>query len=256
MTDKDQEKKSKRKDEDKDFGLPEIEITPISSEEDKSDSRPSVIPVPTGSGAEKDSPKEPTKKENPEKPVAPVPDSKAAASEAPAIPEAAPAAYVPVDDEKKDEKNNKAGWIILILLLLCLIGFGVYHFVFKAPEMPEVPEQVAVQPEAKEPAPVVEEAETPAPVETPKAPSLTEISEKGDVPHYFVTVGAFIDGDLAKDFSKRLNGKGYNTYIVLPGYGSSFYKLAIEDFNNVDDALAMIEREQKNFEETLWVFKY
>ncbi|GGF48489.1 SPOR domain-containing protein [Echinicola rosea] len=256
MTDKNQGKKSKRKDEDKDFGLPEIEITPISSEEDKSDSRPSVIPVPTGSGSEKDSPKKTVPKKNPEKAVPPKAESKTTAA-AQAVPEAAPAGYVPVDEEEKEEKNNKAGWIILVLLLLGLLGFGVYHFVFKSPEMPVVTEQVAVQPEVKEPVPAIEEPETPAPVEeAPKAPTLTEISEKSDAPHYFVTVGAFIDGDLAKDFSDRLNKKGYNTYIVLPGYGSSFYKLAIEDFDNVDEALAMIEREQKNFEETLWVFKY
>ncbi|AGA79694.1 SPOR domain-containing protein [Echinicola vietnamensis] len=244
MTDKDQGKKAKRKDEDKDFGLPEIEITPISSEEAKSESRPSVIPVPTGESADTKSEKEPEK------------DAPSEKQEAPVIPEPTPSSTFP-DNEEKDEKSNKAGWIILLLLLLGLLGFGVYHFVIKGPEQPEVPEPVAVQPEVVEPEPEIPETPTTPPAdETSQTPSLTEISEKGDAPHYFVTVGAFIDGDLAKDFSDRLNKQGYNTYIVLPGYGSSFYKLAIEDFDNVDDALAMIEREQENFEETLWVFKY
>ncbi|AWW28807.1 hypothetical protein DN752_00915 [Echinicola strongylocentroti] len=248
MTDKDQGKKSKRKDEDKDFGLPEIEITPISSEEDKSDPTPAVVPVPTG--GEKKTPKATSRKQEKEEKEA---STKVATAP---IPEAAPAAPVPPDDDEKEEKNNKAGWIILVLLLLGLIGFGVYHFVLRTPVSPEIPEKVTVEPAEEEPAPVVEEAPAPPVAEEPAAPSLTEISEKGSAPRYLVTVGAFIDGDLAKDFSDRLIKKGYSTYIVLPGHGSSFYKLAIADFDNVDDALVMIDQEQENFEETLWVFKF
>ncbi|GGZ32946.1 hypothetical protein GCM10007049_28220 [Echinicola pacifica] len=279
MAKKDQDKKSKKmKDQDKDFGLPEIEITPL----DKEEKRPEPIPVPI-TGTEKsseaqlenaDKEEEPKKEEQggaKESAVAAAALAGAAAasqfskespvnphSTATTVPPAPP--EVPKDPQEKEKSSSRSGWIILVLLLLGLVGFTIYywtnHYNKPAEEMPTA----VVQPKVadnieEEPAPVVVEE----PVEAANgnsSPSLEEITSKSDNPRYLVTVGAFIDGDLARDFSRKLNRKGYSTYLVMPGYGSNFYKLAIADFDNVIDATARIEEEQKNFKETLWVFKF
>ncbi|UCS92643.1 SPOR domain-containing protein [Echinicola marina] len=274
MAKKDQDKHSKRKEEDKDFGLPEIKITPISSEEEQPE--PKVTPVPEKK-IEKEQTTEPVEKEKETPPAAiPVTSSQKEKVEAKeekpepkeekneAVPVAATSAGTSKSiSEEKEEKSGSRAWIIILLIfLLGVIGYSIYYFTGDGdskdvesyltqdaePISPSEPENVEEEVVEEVPADPVESA--------PEAPSLTRISEKGDSPRYLVTVGAFIDGDLAKDFSDRLNTKGYNTYIIQPGYGSSFYKLAIADFDNVVDATALINEEQANFEETLWVFKY
>ncbi|WP_200978779.1 SPOR domain-containing protein [Echinicola sp. 20G] len=283
MAKKDQGKHSKRKDEDKDFGLPEIEITPISSEEEKSKPAPKATPapVPISNATEKKvdtkqseekSKEEPLSKEEEPKEVEPVVVPPVAEEKA-KVDETKPAAVVepkasqPVVPpsntvEEKEESSSKTWLIVLLIFLLGIIGYAVYYFNYQPVDvnadsnLNQAEEAIQpVQPEESEEIPAPVEPEVSAPIAS-STPAMTEINEKGDQPRYLVTVGAFIDGDLAKDFSKKLNNKGYNTYLILPGYGSSFYKLAIADFDNVVDATAMIEKEQANFEETLWVFKY
>ncbi|WP_186757897.1 SPOR domain-containing protein [Echinicola salinicaeni] len=278
MAKKDQDKHSKRKEEDKDFGLPEIKITPISSEEEKPESK--ITPVP-----EKKVEEEKTKapeKEKKETPPVVIPEAssheeKVEHKEEKTEPKEEKKESVPVaatnttlgtagekpniEDKEEEKRNSKAWLIILLIFLLGIIGYSVYYFVGDG-DSEDVESYLTEEAEPISPIEPAEEEEVveevpAAPVEAaPETPSLTRISEKGDSPRYLVTVGAFIDGDLAKDFSDRLNKKGYNTYIIQPGYGSSFYKLAIADFDNVVDATALINEEQANFEETLWVFKY
>ncbi|GAB3657611.1 hypothetical protein GCM10028791_30170 [Echinicola sediminis] len=290
MAKKDQENASNRKEEDKDFGLPEIEITPISSEEnkpeeqpkdkpeDKPDTKPIAAPLPSTAEKSKEE-KEKLNAEEQEKeekevvpvPVPPVPPVPVVNSVSepqdgkPKTPEpvgaSAPAAS---DGNETEEKSSKAWLIILLIFLLGIFGYAVYYFSGSNEDNIESILEKSEEPLGIEERSTVEEAPAQPVPEEPKeiekapvaGPEMTEINQKGDAPRYLVTVGAFIDGDLAKDFSERLNKKGYSTFLVLPGYGSSFYKLAIGDFDNVEDATALIEKEQGNFEETLWVFKY
>jgi len=262
MAKKDQDKKSNRKDEDKDFGLPEIEITPISSDENKPEPAPIVKPVPEAPKAEESPrPEEPNKEEDREAtpPVAPVavesPSSKVGEGQREEHGQAK--GEQPLASNQEEKRRSKAWLLILLIFLLGIIGYSVYYFTGRGNEeevesvLGQAEETVVEEPIIEEEVPEEEVGETAS-----STPNMTEISQKGEEPRYLVTVGAFIDGDLAKDFSDRLNKNGYNTFLVLPGYGSSFYKLAIADFDNVDDATALIEIEQGNFEETLWVFKY
>lgn len=69
-------------------------------------------------------------------------------------------------------------------------------------------------------------------------------------------VGSFIDDDLARDYSDKLNKAGENTFLIHPYGKIHYYRLAIGQFENVDLALEARESFQDNFEENLWVLKY
>ncbi len=257
MSKKEREEDKKQEDTDKDFGLPEIEITPIDQEQ-KNPAPDPVMPAP------QDVPK--PVEERPKEVEEPK-ENKSTVGE-PVI-----ATVPPVDKSletkepekvvvtEKEKRNRAAGWIIL-LLFIGLLGFAFWYFSAElgfgdkaseetVAEISEPEEEIAPEPE---PEPIEEEPEEPVIEE--EEYTLTEINTKTENPRYLVVVGSFIDGDLAKDFSDRLNQREYSTYIITPGYGSGYYKLAIAEFDNVVDATALIENEQENFEETLWVLKY
>lgn len=243
MTKKERDDDQSKKEEDKDFGLPEVEITPISKEEPAS---PKPIPIP------------PSGKE--EQPLStPVPGQ-----EEKAIGETTKGEYKAEKQQEKKKKSNKAGLLILLLLFVGIIGFAAWYLSggmgpgkeneINAPvTSTEESTTPITEPEPEVAEAVPEEPEKPAMEEEI---SMTEIDTKADTPRYFVVVGAFIDGDLARDYSDKLNEQGKSTFLILPGYGSKFHMLAIGDFDNVEDATAMIQDEQPDFEETLWVLKY
>ncbi|MDN3670879.1 SPOR domain-containing protein [Echinicola jeungdonensis] len=241
MTKKEREEDQSKKEKDKDFGLPEVEITPISKDEPKS-AKPTPIP--------------PSEKEEKPQP-SPVSGEKEQVTSEDKQEKAA--------DPKKEEdkKSNTAGILILVLLFIGIIGFAAWYLsrdVAPGNEM-EVKSPVATSEDVPE---EIEKTEPKITENIPQDPepemeneiSMIEIDAKGESPRYFVVVGAFMDGDLARDYSDKLNEQGKNTFLIHPGYGSNLHKLAIGDFDNVEEASAMIQDEQPDFEETLWVLKY
>ncbi|SHM85915.1 hypothetical protein SAMN04488057_104108 [Cyclobacterium lianum] len=210
-------------DNDEDFGLPPVNISPLQSSSSASAGQSSPV-------AEVSAP-EPVR----EKDSSPEP-------------------------EKKKDRTN---WVILfILLFILLVGYGVYHFgwmdnfkqetvgttaedepdpVLETPDPEPVPEPVPTVPEAAEDAP---------------APSLTEIDGRAESSRYFLVVGSFIDDDLARDYSNRLNNSGKNTFLVHPYGDIHFYRLAVGQFENLDLALEAMNTAQNDYEENLWVLKY
>ncbi len=220
--DKDQHK------EDDDFGMPNVDITPL-GESPKSSAQAAEG---KNEGADK-------------------------------APEEVPVATVPEEEKPEKEKKSRSGFfIILLLLLLFGAGFALYYVgVFE--QWGETPTATSsAPPAADEPA---EEVVPPAPEELAEDEEavaeeetffLTEITSKINVPRYFVVVGSFIDSDLAKDYSNRLNNMNKSTFLIHPYGDIAFYRLAVGQHENLSEALTHMEDIQGDFEENLWVLKY
>ncbi|WP_162339563.1 SPOR domain-containing protein [Cyclobacterium salsum] len=209
---------------DEDFGLPPVSVRPLESPIAKTAASP--VPVPVGKG-------------------------KTVTGRSKSI-----------EKEKKERRSNWALWLILLLVLL--IGFGAYYwgnlgYFNPNPEESDAPVAQSEEPAeaTPEPAPVPDPVtEDPAPAVEAVTPVLTEIAERADSPRYFLVVGSFIDDDLARDYSERLNKAGLETFLVHP-YGSiHFYRLAVGQYENLDLALEAMDTSQTEYEENLWVLKY
>jgi cell division septation protein DedD len=170
------------------------------------------------------------------------------------------------DDSTEKNKDNTNSIFLVVLLLILALGFGLYYFgIFDKMDQqtPIVTESIEEEPQettgaaavAPEPDPEPVE-ELPEPVEEVTSPVLTEIDSRADAPRYFVVVGSFIDDDLARDYSDRLNKQGETTFLVHPYGEIHYFRLAVGQHENVDLALAAMEKIQGNYEENLWVLKY
>lgn len=225
---KDPNDKDQNKD-DEDYGMPKVDITPIGESQKAS-------PTPAkGSSEEED-------KSTEEVPVAALPEE---------------------EKPVKEKKSRSGFFLILLLLLLFGAGFALYYVgVFDQwGEAP--PATSSAPPAADEPA---EEVVPPAPEELAADNGtdaseeetffLTEITSKINVPRYFVVVGSFIDSDLAKDYSNRLNNMNKSTFLIHPYGDIAFYRLAVGQHENLSEALTHMEDIQGDFEENLWVLKY
>lgn len=222
MSEKKSNDQENHSNEDEDFGLPEVNITPLSEETKQSE-----------------------KKEVP----------------APILPTEAPPSAVKTTNEaaedRKEKKDHTSVIIIILLLLFLGAGYGLYYFkVFDWAGSPESEEsafsKIEDEPEAIPPEPEVQEDI----IEEPEEIKLTEITSKIEVPRYFVVVGSFIDDDLAKDYSEKLNKMGKNTFLIHPYGDIAFYRLSVGQFENLDAALTAIDGLKSDFEENLWVLKY
>jgi hypothetical protein len=221
---KDPNEKDQNKNDD-DFGMPKVDITPIgenpdaskaSSQPTEADKRPEEVPVTPG----------------------------------------------PVEEKpEKEEKSRSGFFIILLLLLLFGAGFALYYMgVFDRSGESSPPTSSGPAP-AEEP---VEEEVPPAPEELAEDSGpveeetffLTEITSKINVPRYFVVVGSFIDPDLAKDYSNRLNNMNKSTFLIHPYGDISFYRLAVGQHDSLSEAISHMEDIQGDFEENLWVLNY
>lgn len=218
MSDKNSKDHNSQSDNDEDFGLPPVNVTPlegakaagsISSSGKKKSAKPS--------------------KNNP-----------------------------PAEEEKKD---NTVGIFLIILLLILGLGFGLYYFGLFDTLDQQPSKNTASTDQVEKPAPATKEEVPEAVVEESEpaeetAPQLIEIDAREAAPRYFLVVGSFIDDDLARDYSDKLNKAGENTFLIHPYGKIHYYRLAIGQFENVDLALEARESFQDNFEENLWVLKY
>jgi cell division septation protein DedD len=169
------------------------------------------------------------------------------------------------DSSEKDKDNTNSIFLVILLLILAL-GFGLYYFgIFDRMNQQTPMEAVRVEEEPQETTPAAPVTPEPAPEpveELPVAeeeittPVLTEIEARVDAPRYFVVVGSFIDDDLARDYSDRLNKQGEATFLVHPYGKIHYFRLAVGQYENVGLALEAMEGVQGNYEENLWVLKY
>nr|MBI1230913.1 hypothetical protein [Cytophagales bacterium] len=220
MSEKDPSRKQDSSNEDEDFGLPKVKFTPIGPEK-----RAATDEAASHVGRE-----ERVKK-----------------------------TVVPKTSTTKEKKGN--GFLLVLLFFIIAIGAGsLYYFGFfeatDGSEQSTSASSTLVEPVP--PAPVIAEAEAevaPTP-EMPAENTLSEITGRAASPRYYVVVGSFIDGDLAKDYSNILNKAGNSTFLIHPYGDIAYYRLAVAQYDNVKQALEVMKDQQENFEENLWVLKY
>lgn len=95
---------------------------------------------------------------------------------------------------------------------------------------------------------------TPAP-ETPAAEgSVTNISQRTG--RYYVIVGSFIDGDLASDYANRLAKDGQQAKIIEPSGTQKFYRLSVNDAESINDLQTNMDNMKAKYGENIWIVKY
>lgn len=202
--------------EDEDFGLPKVPISPISKEESPSASEKKAVVPPLRS----------------EKPKSTTP---------------------PTHKDESKKKSRGILWFLLLFLLL-IGGGGLWYYLAENGTEPIQDPEIAVTEEPVD-VPVTPEAEVPEePVE--EEISLTEITSKLNVPRYFVVVGSFIDQDLAMDHSQKLNNAGISTYLIHPYEDIPFYRLSVGNYDSFNRAVQEMNRIKSDYKEDLWVLKY
>jgi hypothetical protein len=220
MSEKDPSNKEDPSNEDEDFGLPKVNYNPVGPEKHEPEEEP-VIPA-SNTGKIKNTDK----------------------------------------SRRSTESSKGNGFLIVLLLFIIALGFGsLYYFGYLDSNSGEVTAP------GSPPALSEDVSATPQPAETdenintnverePSENVLSEIRGRAAAPRYFVVVGSFIDDDLAKDYSSKLNKSGKPTFLIHPYGDIAYYRLAVAQYDNVKQALAMMEDQQGNYEENLWVLKY
>lgn len=73
---------------------------------------------------------------------------------------------------------------------------------------------------------------------------------------YFVVVGSFIDKDNAIKLRNKIAARGMNVTLIEKSKDSRFYKVAIDDFDNQEEANRRKNELQKDFGDQVWVMSY
>jgi len=150
-----------------------------------------------------------------------------------------------------EEKNSSAP-VIATMLVVIVIALGlVYFFVIRKPSKPAVSEQpkdttqYVVEKPIEEP--IIEE-----PVST--AGTVTVIEERTG--KSYVVVGSFFDEDLADDYAQILAKDGKSPKIIKPSGKNKFHRVAVEEFDNYNDAFNRAEAVAQDYKEKPWALKY
>ena len=159
--------------------------------------------------------------------------------------------------EYEEKKGSQVLVVLIILLLLGGIGFGVYWFMFR-----DAQEEVIVQENSFElPTPEPQVIEEPIVEYVEPEPEVVKTTGEFQAVgmstgSYYVVVGSFIDDDLARDQSNRINKDGMDTYLIEPYNNNKFYRLAVGNFSSWNDAADKMEDLKSTFGHEIWVLKY
>ena len=106
------------------------------------------------------------------------------------------------------------------------------------------------------PEPVIEKVLEPeVPESIPKAiGAISEISQP--LGNYYLIVGSFLDNDLAFDYAKKLSLSGSNVIIILDFHVRYFTRVALLEYETLDEANVGLDKYKDEFDEQLWVLKY
>ncbi len=159
-----------------------------------------------------------------------------------------------LDDE--DKGGGSAGWIIGIIIFIILLAVGYWWFFMR--ETPEPP-----KPKPK-PKPKVEVVDTIPKVEEPiiKDEPVSNtipgqvIQLSSPTGRYYVIVASFVDDDLALDYGNKLATTGVGSTILSPKTEKGFYRLALADFESLNEATLEAERLKSTYGSDVWVIRY
>jgi hypothetical protein len=132
-----------------------------------------------------------------------------------------------------------------------MLGDSVIEAEVKKEVIPEPVIQEVLEPEVLE----SEVLEPEVPESIPKAiGAISEISQPLD--KYYLIVGSFLDNDLAFDYAKKLILSRSNVIIILDFHVRYFTRVALLEYETLDEANVGLDKYKDEFDEQLWVLKY
>ncbi len=170
------------------------------------------------------------------------------------------------DNDDYGSKSSPVGWIILVIVLLIGLGIGGYYlynnFTSKEKAVTMPPPKPVVTPPVDTTASDVMAADTDNDVvlgsnigePIPGSGSIEEINSSTG--RYQIIIASAIDDDLVRDYAKKLSKQGYSCKILAPRGKNKFYRLAVADFENLNEATLRSEQLKSTFGEEVWVMRY
>ncbi len=166
---------------------------------------------------------------------------------------------------EEDYKRTRSpiGWILLFIFVLIAVIVAIFWWLNRDEEPVVVKRQepVITQPQIIETPPVEENKEDAAANEAKNLAykpgsegQVIEISEATN--RYYVIVASAIDDDLLMDYAKKLAKQGKKPVILAPRGKTKFYRLAIADFQSLNDAALRAEELKADFGQDVWVKRY
>ncbi len=163
----------------------------------------------------------------------------------------------PVNKKMTNTSNTpqakSSGPIVATMIVVLLVALAlVYFFVIRKPvksvvsEEPKDTTQYVIEKPLEEP--VIEEPAGPA------AGTITIIEERTG--KSYVVVGSFFDEDLANDYAQILAKEGKSPRIIKPSGKNKFHRVAVEEFDNYNDAFNKAEAVSQDYKEKPWALKY
>lgn len=151
-------------------------------------------------------------------------------------------------------KKSIAPVIITLFVIVAGALVAVYFLFLKEPPKPVVVEKPAVDSSQF----IVEKpVEAPVLEEVPSEPTVGEITILDQrTGKSFVVVGSFFDEDLANDYAEKLSKDGHSPKIIKPYGKNKFHRVAVEEFDNYNEAFMRAEALSQDFKEKPWALKY
>lgn len=255
MEEKEQE--ALRRQEDKDYGFPFVDVRPLSSTENqKSEPAQSVDPVAESATIE---------------PETSVPGSLSN----------------PIHFERKEtQKRNQTPLLITLVFMLAVILAAMAYFLYFTPAEETVKEVAETpQPEAMQEAePVVDEVaadtvelEVPLtlekeeePVKEAAAPPVTQtqpaptgaigqlhlVESKGERPIYHLIVASLPNERIAREESQVFLNSGRDVWMIFPVGDTKNFRLSVGSFGSFKSASEALPQAKNDFGESTWILKY
>ena len=231
ITDNDENQKNENTEDN--FGLPDIELTPL----DQKVETPAPAPTPAY--------------EQPAQPVVTAPEEKEE--------------DVPVFEEEETRSSASLAITLIVAIAVIAGGFLIYWYVYKPKADKEKKEQAARIEQAKK---EKEEAERLAKQREeeerrkreeaanakPAVGNIETLSAKTG--RYYVVIASSVDGDLVMDQAKKMSKEGKSSKIIPPFGKWKFYRLAVADEDTFAAAQTNADGLKGQYGTGTWVIRY
>jgi hypothetical protein len=242
--------------EDKDYGFPFVEVTPIASTIEPEKSEKSEIIKESIVSSDKINP---------------------AHQEKPEI----GASSIKIKSEKKIPRKTKSQvplLLSLVFLIVIILG-SIAYFLYYLPEsdanleaysptvseeliseepLSEVNEGIDPEPQEMEDLGNITEEETPDVVESPEVftPEIIVVDRRGQVPYYNVIVASSPNERIARTEAQKMIDKGRNAWIIFPFGNTNNYRISVGRYEDLESATKAMETAKVELNESSWILKY